>query len=76
MYRFEKLNLLELVEVIENISEVCRLGLSQQHYCYIKQAIEEDGLQGDFREFSESSLDSEQSSTLIKTKGAGGTRSI
>ncbi len=41
-----KLNILELGQVLGKISEACRrLGVSRQHY-YIKQAIEEDGLEG------------------------------
>jgi len=42
-----KLNILELGEVLGNISEACRvLGISRQHYYDIKTAIEEEGLQG------------------------------
>jgi len=42
-----KLNILELGQVLGNISEACRkLGVSRQHYYDIKQAIEEDGLEG------------------------------
>ena len=42
-----KLNILELGQVLGNISEACRkLGVSRQHYYDIKRAIEEDGLEG------------------------------
>ena len=42
-----KLNILELCQALENISEACRkLGISRQHYYDIKQAIEEEGLEG------------------------------
>ena len=42
-----KLNFVELGESLGNISEACRrLGVSRQHYYDIKQAIEEDGLEG------------------------------
>jgi len=44
-----KLNMLELGSTLGNISEACRkLGVSRQHYYDIKQAIEEDGLEGLF----------------------------
>jgi len=40
-----KLNILELGQVLGNISEACRkLGVSRQHYYDIKRAIEEEGL--------------------------------
>jgi len=42
-----KLNILELGQVLGNISEACRkLGVSRQHYYDIKRAIEEEGLKG------------------------------
>ena len=42
-----KLNILELGQTLGNISEACRkLGVSRQHYYDIKQAIEEEGLEG------------------------------
>lgn len=42
-----KLNILELGQILGNISEACRkLGVSRQHYYDIKSAIEEDGLEG------------------------------
>jgi len=42
-----KLNILELGSTLGNISEACRkLGVSRQHYYDIKEAIEEDGLEG------------------------------
>lgn len=42
-----KLNILELGETLGNISEACRkLGISRQHYYDIKQAIEEEGVEG------------------------------
>jgi len=42
-----KLNVLELGETLGNISEACRkLGISRQHYYDIKQAIEEEGIEG------------------------------
>jgi hypothetical protein len=42
-----KLNILELGQVLGNISEACRkLGVSRQHYYDIKRAIEEEGLEG------------------------------
>ena len=42
-----KLNILELGQALGNISEACRkLGVSRQHYYDIKQAIEEEGLEG------------------------------
>lgn len=42
-----KLNILELGQVLGNISQACRkLGVSRQHYYDIRQAIEEEGLEG------------------------------
>ncbi len=42
-----KLNILELGQALGNISEACRkLGISRQHYYDIKQAIDEEGLEG------------------------------
>ena len=42
-----KVNILELGKTLGNISDACRkLGVSRQHYYDIKQAIEEDGLEG------------------------------
>ena len=42
-----KVNILELGQTLGNISDACRkLGVSRQHYYDIKQAIEEDGLEG------------------------------
>jgi transposase InsO family protein len=42
-----KLNILELGTTLGNISEACRrLGVSRQHYYDIKQAIQEEGLEG------------------------------
>lgn len=42
-----KLNIMELGSTLGNISEACRrLGVSRQHYYDIKQAIEEEGLEG------------------------------
>ena len=42
-----KLNMLELGKTLGNISQACRkLGVSRQHYYDIKQAIEEEGLEG------------------------------
>jgi len=42
-----KLNILELGRTLGNISEACRkLGVSRQHYYDIKEAIEEEGLEG------------------------------
>jgi transposase len=42
-----KLNIVELGESLGNISEACRrLGVSRQHYYDIKQAIEQEGLEG------------------------------
>ena len=42
-----KLNILELGKTLGNISEACRkLGVSRQHYYDIKQAIEDEGLEG------------------------------
>ncbi len=42
-----KLNILELGETLGNISEACRkLGISRQHYYDIKEAIEEQGIEG------------------------------
>ena len=44
-----KLNILELGQTLGNLSEACRkLGVSRQHYYDIKNAIEEDGLEGLF----------------------------
>jgi len=44
-----KLNILELGNTLGNISSACRkLGVSRQHYYDIKQAIEEEGLEGLF----------------------------
>jgi len=42
-----KLNILEFGQTLGNISEACRkLGISRQHYYDIKQAIDEEGLEG------------------------------
>lgn len=42
-----KMNIVELANKLDNISEACRnLGVSRQHYYDIKAAIEEDGLEG------------------------------
>tara|TARA_Y100000768_G_scaffold295823_2_gene229632 strand:- start:34742 stop:35050 length:309 start_codon:yes stop_codon:yes gene_type:complete len=42
-----KLNILELSEKLGNITEACkRLGVSRRHYYDIKQAVEEDGIEG------------------------------
>ena len=42
-----KVNIVELGETLGNISEACRkLGVSRQHYYDIKNAIQEEGLQG------------------------------
>lgn len=42
-----KVNILELGETLGTISEACRkLGISRQHYYDIKQAIEEEGVEG------------------------------
>ena len=42
-----KLNILELGQVLGNISQACRkLGVSRQHYYDIRRAIEEEGLDG------------------------------
>ena len=42
-----KLNILELGEMLGNISEACKvLGISRQHYYDIRTAIEEEGLNG------------------------------
>lgn len=42
-----KLNILELGEMLGNISKACStLGISRQHYYDIKTAIEEEGLEG------------------------------
>ena len=42
-----KLNIVDLGATLGNISEACcRLGVSRQHYYDIKQAINEDGLEG------------------------------
>lgn len=42
-----KVNIVELSEKIGNISEACRnLGVSRQHFYDVKEAIEEDGLEG------------------------------
>lgn len=42
-----KLSILELGQTLGNISEACRkLGVSRQHYYDIKQAIDEEGLEG------------------------------
>lgn len=42
-----KLNILELADTLGNISDACRkLGVSRQHYYDIKEALEEDGLEG------------------------------
>jgi len=44
-----KLNILDLGEMLGNISEACRtLGISRQHYYDIRTAIEEEGLEGLF----------------------------
>ncbi len=42
-----KLNILELGEKLGNITQACkRLGVSRQHFYDIKQAVEEDGIEG------------------------------
>ena len=42
-----KVNIIELGATLGNISDACRkLGVSRQHYYDIKQAIEEDGIEG------------------------------
>ncbi len=42
-----KLNILELSEKLGNITEACRrLGVSRRHYYDIKQAVEEEGIEG------------------------------
>ena len=42
-----KVNILELAETLGNVSEACRkLGVSRQHFYDIKQALEEEGVQG------------------------------
>ena len=42
-----KLNILELGEMLGNISEACKvLGISRQHYYDIRTAMEEEGLNG------------------------------
>jgi len=42
-----KMNIVELAEKLGNISQACRnLGVSRQHYYDIKEAIEQDGLEG------------------------------
>ena len=42
-----KLNILDLAEQIGSISEACRkLGVSRQHYYDIKNALEEEGIEG------------------------------
>jgi len=42
-----KLNILELGRTLGNISEACRrLGVSRQHYYDIKEAIQEEGIEG------------------------------
>ena len=42
-----KLNILDLGKTLGNISEACRrLGVSRQHYYDIKEAIQEEGIEG------------------------------
>lgn len=42
-----KVNIVELGQVLGNISDACRkLGVSRQHYYDIKQALREDGIEG------------------------------
>jgi hypothetical protein len=42
-----KLNIVELANKLGNISEACRnIGVTRQHYYDIKQAIQEDGIEG------------------------------
>ena len=42
-----KLSIVELGETLGNISDACRnMGVSRQHYYDVKQAIEEEGLEG------------------------------
>jgi len=42
-----KLNIVELGQALNNVSEACRkLGISRQHYYDIRKAIEEEGLDG------------------------------
>ena len=41
-----KMNLLELAEYLQNVSEVCRVtGVSRQHFYDIQKAYEEGGLE-------------------------------
>ena len=45
-----KMNIVELANKLGNISEACRnLGVSRQHFYVIKTAIQEDGLEGFWR---------------------------
>ena len=42
-----KLSIVELGETLGNISDACqKMGVSRQHYYDVKQAIEEEGLEG------------------------------
>jgi transposase len=43
----KKLSLLELAEFLQDISQACRInGRSRQHFYDVKQAYEENGLEG------------------------------
>ena len=43
----QKLNLLELGEFLNNVSQACRInGVSRQHFYDIKKTYEEHGLEG------------------------------
>jgi transposase InsO family protein len=43
----KKLSLLELAEFLKNVSEACRInGCSRQHFYDVKQAYEQDGIEG------------------------------
>jgi hypothetical protein len=42
-----KASIIDLAQTLGNISQACRhIGVSRQHYCDVKKAIEEDGLEG------------------------------
>jgi hypothetical protein len=62
-----KLSFLELAEYLKNVSEVCKVnGVSHQHFCDIKKAYEENGLDGLRAE--------EPSETMYEESGSSGDR--
>ena len=64
-----KLNILDLGKELGNISEACRkLGVSRQHYYDIKQAIEEEGLEGLLEKSRSMPRIGKRSSTILRVE--------